>query len=116
MQQDGNFVIYRGSLADKPSDARWRTKTNQHSNGPYHLDLQNDNNFVLYDIYQAPLWHAKVKKGTPPAKLTLHDDGNLILRDATEKKLWTSEGELKGRANRVTTKKPKKPKKTNGWD
>lgn len=116
MQEDGNFVIYRGSLADKPTDALWRTKTNQHSNGPYHLDLHPDNNLVLYDIYQQPIWFARVKKGVPPPRLNLQDDGNLVMYDVTGKKIWAADIISAKKYKVKVTKPPKKPKKTNGWD
>jgi hypothetical protein len=118
MQPDGNFVVYRGSLADRPTDAWWTTKTNQRSNGPYHMELQQDNNLVLYDIYKMPLWRAKTdEKGIPPARLYLLDNGNLVLVDATNRRLWSSERELKGRANRAKPKKRRKPtwQQRNGW-
>jgi hypothetical protein len=49
MQEDGNFVIYRGDST--PYDA-----TNTAGNSGAYLNIQDDGNVVLYSASHVPLW------------------------------------------------------------
>ena len=43
---------------------------------------QGDNNLVIYDQYDAPIWNTKTNgKGTGAIRLVMQDDGNLVLYD-----------------------------------
>jgi hypothetical protein len=56
------------------------------------LAMQGDGNFVLYNIYGRPLWHAQTN-GNPGAYLAVQDDGNVVVYSRYLTPLWSSMGE-----------------------
>lgn len=82
MQTDGNFVVYSGSIAI------WASHTSGNS-GAY-LDLQSDNNLVLYSATGRPLWLAGGTWRTGANQLLLGDDGVLRLYDPPGNVRWAS--------------------------
>jgi len=84
VQGDGNFVLYHGTKA------LWASGTNGKGSG-CSLDVQEDNNLVLYDSKGHALWATSTNgKGSSPAWLLAQDDGNLVLYDGNDKPLWAS--------------------------
>lgn len=84
VQDDGNFVVYKGS------QALWASNTNGKGKG-CSLEMQGDNNLVLYDHKGSAVWASGTNgKGTSPCYVVQQDDGNLVLYDSDNKALWAS--------------------------
>lgn len=84
MQNDGNFVVYRGS---GPSDVRydqWATKTNQSSISKFFAAMQADGNFVVYrgtsfSDNRGAVWSSQTNTTPGSFFLSMQDDGNLVI-------------------------------------
>ena len=81
MQYDGNLVLYQGG------GALWASNT--WTSTGYSAVMQNDGNFVLYDVNQHPLF-ASGTWGRPGNTLAMQDDGNLVVYAAGGAPLWAS--------------------------
>jgi Phosphate-induced protein 1 conserved region len=81
MQYDGNLVLYQGT------SALWAS--NSYLSTGYSAVMQNDGNFVLYDVNQRPLF-ASNTWGRPGSALALQNDGNLVVYDTSGRPLWAS--------------------------
>jgi len=66
-------------------------------NGSYHVIMQNDGNFVLYDHSNQPIWASNTaQKGVPPHDIKMQSDGNLVIYDGHRQAIWSSNTYLKG--------------------
>jgi hypothetical protein len=81
MQYDGNLVLYQGG------SALWAT--NSWGSTGYGAVMQNDGNFVLYDVNQGALF-ASNSWGQPGNTIALQDDGNLVVYNASGGPVWAS--------------------------
>jgi len=85
MQNDGNFVIYKGSAPV------WASNSVRGA-GSYFAAMQSDGNFVLYlGTPQAPgaaYWASNTVQGAGAYQLSLGDDGTLALYRGTA--IWNS--------------------------
>jgi hypothetical protein len=81
MQFDGNLVLYQGG------SALWSSNT--YTSTGYAAVMQNDGNFVLYDVNQRALF-ASGTWGRPGSTLALQNDGNLVVYDSGSRPLWAS--------------------------
>ena len=70
MQTDGNLVLYVSN------GKTWGAGTNRSAGGNF-ADMQADGNFVVYDVWQNPIWAT----GTNGANtyLYLQSDGNMVI-------------------------------------
>lgn len=90
MQEDGNFVIHRGSNPDDEHGILWSTGVRRPELGPnFYATMQEDGNFVIYagdpDHREKAIWSTK---GThenlgPKFFVILGDDGHLIIYAGT---------------------------------
>ncbi|WP_327071352.1 hypothetical protein [Kitasatospora sp. NBC_01302] len=56
--------------------------------GEYQLTMQNDGNFVIYDVNGHPLWNTQTE-GHPGASAVMQNDGNLVVQKNNQP-LWNS--------------------------
>ena len=54
--------------------------------------MQNDGNFVLYDVNNKPVW-ASNTAGNPGAYLAVQEDGNLVVYNQGGNPLWATNTE-----------------------
>jgi len=89
VQEDGNFVIYRGLYPNNP-EAVWQSLTSGHGSPPYTLFMQTDGNLVLYSG-SGYTWSTGTNGvGAGPWTLTMQNDGNLVIYDATGGATWNA--------------------------
>jgi PAN domain len=84
MQSDGNLVTYEN--ANSQGAAWWASGTN--GVGGY-ATLQEDNNFVIYDWSDRPVW-ATGTNGKGSDYLVQQNDGNLVLYSLSNHPFWAS--------------------------
>jgi len=85
MQDDGNLVIYEGTVA------KWSSGTHGKGTKPYKLVMQGDGNLVIYDNSNDAIWASNTAgKGTGPYRLVMQDDRNLVIYDKNDTSLWAS--------------------------
>ena len=80
MQTDGNFVVYKIKGGSKTPP--WASCTDGKGTKPYRLEMQSDNNLVIYDKNSKPTWNSETVTNTGSAKtgyLIMQNDGNLVL-------------------------------------
>jgi hypothetical protein len=80
LQDDGDFVLYLGSLPDMLTGAMWAADTA--GLGEQSLTLQNDGNLVLYRDGK-PVWASNTPGRTGHLFARLQDDGNFVLYQGT---------------------------------
>ena len=81
LQTDGNMVLYEKVHHEDGSvilDPNWATGTIGENS--WYAAMQEDGNFVLYDIAGAALWQSDTD-GKPGSFLQLQDDGNLVINE-----------------------------------
>ncbi len=82
-QTDGNLVLYDN---DAPI---WSSGTYNRGNAPYKTLMQQDGNYVLYDVSLVPLWASGTfNRGYAPYTLNLTNNCNIIVTDASGTELW----------------------------
>ena len=65
----------------------WHTST--HGSNAFYTKMQNDGNFVVYDVNVTPLWHS-FTFGNPGSYLKMQNDGNLVVYNPSNVPLWWS--------------------------
>jgi hypothetical protein len=69
------------------------------SNGRFHLNMQTDGNFVLYDGTSA-IWHTNTwEHPNKPTRAEMQPDGNLVLYNNANQAAWASGSWGSGRVN-----------------
>jgi hypothetical protein len=81
MQYDGNLVLYQGG------GAIWASNT--YLSQGYAAIMQNDGNFVLYDVNGRALW-ASGTYGHAGDTVAVQNDGNLVVYNSSGGALWAS--------------------------
>jgi hypothetical protein len=110
MQEDGNLVLYT-SVEKIPKNAIWASHTVQAvipelpalilklvavpGKAPFRLAMQKDNNLVIYDVNNKPLWSSGTNgKGNGEGYFEIRKDGKLVVCDRDNKTLWESAKEM----------------------
>ena len=66
----------------------WYTTTWTESTPPYSLEMQMDNNLVVYDSKRKVTWNSRTYgKGARGGKAVLQDDG-LVIFDKVGEEIW----------------------------
>ncbi|XP_023248740.1 mannose-specific lectin-like [Seriola lalandi dorsalis] len=80
-QDDGNFVIYTWSPI-------WASNT--YGKNPFRILLQQDNNLVMYNKEDKPLWASGTYSNqcSTRLRLTMTNEGQLVL-DQNGKRIWS---------------------------
>ena len=90
IQGDGDLILYTSNHF-VPQHALWSSKTNGKGTAPYRLVMQDDDNLVVYDTWNAPTWASYTcKKGTRGHYLIIQDDRNAVVYDGSGVPRWSS--------------------------
>ena len=87
MQDDGNFVVYKGGAPI------WASNSQGGGSGPYTLHMQEDNNLAIFAKGEQEIWSSGTKTGHATAKtgyLEMQDSGNLVIYRGDGIRLWES--------------------------
>ena len=87
MNGDGNIVLHQQDMQSGDySIVEWKSDSQGQGTAPYHLIMQGDNNLVLYDSLNTPLWETYTSgHGTSGGKAQLHDDGSFVVYDGKDR-------------------------------
>ena len=89
MKDDCNFVLYITPHFCS-SNILWSSGTAGRGSGCY-LQMQSDNNLVIYDQTPKPIWSANTYQSSGVGSLfRIQDDGNLVVYDPSSKALWAT--------------------------
>lgn len=83
MQADGNFVLYKGTVA------KWSTGTTNSANEGTNSEMQTDGNFVLYRPGRVAVWSSNTANN-PGAYIRMQDDCNLVIYRSNGTAAWAS--------------------------
>jgi hypothetical protein len=86
MQDDGNFVVYRGWDPDNRGKDLWATHTNGAPPGRYKAILRDDACFEVCIEDGIRLWSSNTTTQSPNYHAILQDDGNFVVYTGTPQK------------------------------